>query len=168
MNKARFWFATGLVVVPAVLAFVYLTPGFRLTRSGPVEGWVSYHGRPLSGGSILFVPDDPNQTEWAHAWLDRNGHYVIGSSWLRVGSADRTHFRICVIPHSHEVADKPPPGPQGQGWGSHYAGAWSGMGEVALPPPSLSSGFPQRLSNPRTSKLEVLLGSEPARIDVAL
>jgi hypothetical protein len=168
MKKARFWFGTAMLVVPVVLSVLLFTPGLRLTRSGPVEGSVSFHGRPLAGGSILFVPEDSPQTEWAHAWLDESGHYVIGSGWLREGNRGKTRFRICVIPNSHKLTVKGLRGPGGIGSGGQIGTAWWGYGEVAFPPPSVATGFPQRLSNPRTTQLEVQLGSEPARIDVAL
>jgi hypothetical protein len=169
MQKARFWLGTALVVIPLMLCAILFMPGFRLTRNGPVEGWVSYHGRPLAGGSILFVPEDSKETEWALAWIDEKGHYVIGSGWAREGSSSKTRFRICVIPNTHELTAKPPWGPRSSdgSWGAAEA-AWWGVGDVAFPSPIGSTGFPQRLSNPRTTQLEVDLGSEPARIDVSL
>jgi hypothetical protein len=167
MQKARFWFGTTLVVIPLMVCAFLFTPGFRLTRSGPVEGWVSYNGRPLAGGSILFVPEDSKEREWALAWIDEKGHYVIGSGWSREGSSSKTRFRICVVPDTHKVRAKAPQGPRARAWGDVEA-AWWGVGDVAFPIPTGSSGFPQRLSNPRTTQLEVELGSEPARIDVSL
>ena len=168
MKRDRFWFGAVVLGVPVVLGILLFTPGLRLTPSGPVEGSVSFHGRPLAGGSILFVPEDSKQTEWAHAWIDEKGHYAIGSDWRREGANGRRRFHICVIPDSHKIAARAAQGAQGGSWGGHHASAWWGSGDVAFPPPSGASGFPARLGNPRTTKLEVQLGSEPARIDVAL
>jgi hypothetical protein len=149
-----------------VCAFLF-TPGFRLTSSGSVEGWVSFHGRPLAGGSILFVPEDSREREWALAWIDARGHYVIGSGWSRERAGSKTRFRICVVPDTHEVTAKAPPGPGAGGSGAVDA-AWWGIGDVTFPIPNETTGFPLRLSNPRTTRLAVDLGTEPARIDVAL
>jgi hypothetical protein len=165
MQKARFWFGTALVVIPLMVCAFLFTPGFRLTRSGPVEGWVSFHGRPLAGGSILFVPEDSKEREWALAWIDEKGHYVIGSGWTRDAAGTKTRFRICVIPDTHEATAKARPRAES---GGAVDAAWWGVGDVAFPTPSGKTEFPPRLSNPRTTQLAVDLGTEPARIDVAL
>ena len=164
MKRARFWFGAITLVVPLLLVVLLLTPKVRLTQSGPVEGWVSVHGRPLACGSILFVPEDATETQWAYAWTDENGHYVIGSDWCRDGVPGKTRYRICVIPHSHASRR------QAALWrgGAGFRSAWYGSGDVALPAPSVASGFPQRLNDPKTTRLEVHLGSEPSRVDVAL
>lgn len=167
MQKARFWFGTAIVVLPLMLCAFLFTPSFRLTPKGPVEGWVSFHGRPLAGGSILFVPEGSREREWALAWIDEKGHYVIGSGWTREGSASKTRFRICVIPDTHKATAKVARRSGAWGWGDVGA-AWWGVGDVAFPIPTGSMGFPKRLSNPETTQLAVELGSEPARIDVAL
>jgi hypothetical protein len=164
MKRARFWFGTVALGVPVLLVALSLTPGLRLTHSGPVEGWVSFHGRPLACGSILFVPEDPKQTQWAHAWTDENGHYVIDSDWCRDGAHDMTRFRICVMPDSHASRRQAAPRPGEAG----YRSAWYGLGDVAFPPPSVASGFPRRLCDPKTTGLEVQLGSQASRVDIAL
>jgi hypothetical protein len=168
MQRSRFWFGVGLGAVPVLLAALLLSPALHLTSNGPVEGWVSYHGQPLAGGSILFVPDDPRHCEWAHAWLDEKGHYVIGSGWQRDGSDGKTRYRICVIPNSHQLASKLGSN-RGVGLSSgELSSAWWGLGEVAFPAPGAGTGFPPRLSNPTTTQLQVQIGSEPSRVDVAL
>ena len=57
MRTARFW--TGAI------AFTSLGPGILIAtsvgnfdESGRVEGRVTYNGRPLRGGSIMFVSQD--------------------------------------------------------------------------------------------------------------
>jgi hypothetical protein len=53
--------------------------------------------------------------------------------------------------------------------GPHWAAmrtAWSGGGAVAFPAPAASSGFPAKVCDPKTMQFEVVLGSEPARIDI--
>ncbi len=168
MKKSRFWFGVGLVVVPVLLVSLLFAPSFRLTPRGPVEGFVSFHGRPLAGGSILFVPEDPRHNEWAHAWIDETGHYRIESGWNRGQSSDGKPFRICVIPNSHSLGSKALWGPHGD-WGcGSFGEAWWGIGDVAFPSPPAGTGFPGRLSNPDTTQLHVRIGSQPSRIDVTL
>lgn len=168
MKKSRFWFGVGLVAAPVLLGALLFAPGLRLTPRGPVEGFVSFHGRPLAGGSILFVPEDPSHDEWAHAWIDETGHYRIESGWNRGGSSDGKPFRICVIPNSHRVGSQAPRGPHGDSMGQGLGSAWWGIGNVAFPSPPAGSGFPRRLSSPSTTGLHVRIGSEPSRIDVTL
>jgi hypothetical protein len=167
MKKSRFWFGVGLVVFPVLVGALLFAPTLRLTGRGPVEGFVSFHGRPLAGGSILFVPADPNHAQWAHAWIDESGHYRIGSGWDRGGSSNGKPFRICVIPNSHSMGTTAH-GSQGDSTAQSFDAAWWGLGNVAFPTPPSGSGFPRRLSNPATTGLKVRIGSEPSRIDVTL
>jgi hypothetical protein len=159
MKRNRFWVGTAMIVVPVMFLLASLSPGVGLTRSGPVEGHVTFHGRPLAGGSILFVPEDTRDGDWALAWIDENGHYAIGSIWSRKASSSRTRYRICLMPDSHPTA----------GLAMHNPAmrtAWSGVGSVAFPAPAASSGFPANLCDPKTTRFEVRLGSDPARVDV--
>ena len=57
------------------------------------------------------------EREWALAWIDEKGHYVIGSGWSREGSSSKTRFRICVIPDTHKAKAKAPQGPRARAWG---------------------------------------------------
>lgn len=159
MNKERLWFGTGMVVVPLLFVVAALGPSVQATPGGVVEGHVTFHGRPLVGGSILFVPEDRHDA-WALAWIDEKGDYVIGSVWARKASSGKTRYRICVIPDSH--------GRVIQAMHRMANSAWSGPGDAAFPPPDTSSGFPAQLCSPKTTGLQVLLGTEPARVDVTL
>jgi hypothetical protein len=159
MKKYRFWFGTAMIVVPVMLLLVSLSPGIELARSGPVEGHVTFHGRPLAGGSILFVPEDTRDGAWALAFLDENGHYTIGSIWSRKASSSKARYRICLIPDSPGTPSRSLDSPA-------MNAALSGVGAVAFPPPATSSGFPTTLCDPKTTRFEVVLGSEPSRVDI--
>jgi hypothetical protein len=160
MKRDRFWFGTAMIAVPVMLLLVTLSPGFKLTRSGPVEGHVTFRGRPLAGGSILFVPEDPRQGAWALAWIDENGDYRIGSIWSRDGSVSKMRYRICLMPDTHDARS-----PLLRR--SEFKTAWAGPGSnVAFPEPAASSGFPAKLCDPKTTRFEVVLGSEPAHVDI--
>ncbi len=103
MKRDRFWFGTAMIAVPVMFLLISVNPVIKLTRSGPVEGHVSFHGRPLAGGSILFVPEDTPEGTWALAWTDENGDYTIGSVWSRTASASKIRYRICLLPDSHQA-----------------------------------------------------------------
>jgi hypothetical protein len=160
MKKDRFWFGMTMIAVPVMVVLVALSPGFKLTRSGPVEGHVTFRGRPLVGGAILFVPEDPRQGDWALAWIDENGDYRIGSIWSRDGSVSKMRYRICLMPGAYDASNPLLRGPE-------IKTAWAGTGGgVWFPKPAASSGFPAKLCDPETTRLEVMLGSEPAHVDI--
>ena len=150
MRSDRFWFGTGLVLAPIFLTLLSLTPQIELTHSGPLEGRVSIHGRPMTGGFILFVPDD-STIHPIVGMLDQQGHYKIRPS-LSQRKASDTRFRICLIPKPGQASEAD------QGEGDHEAAT------VA----HVDAGFPMRLSDPRTSHLEVRLDTRRARVDIAL
>jgi hypothetical protein len=159
MRKDRFWFGVATIAVPVLFLVVSRSPGLELTQSGPVEGQVTFHGRPLAGGLILFVPEGMCEGTRALAWIDEEGHYRIGSVWDRKASSSKTRYRICLTPDTDKVA-------RPSRHGDDYATAWSGAGDVAFPAPPTSSGFPAKVCDPKTTQFEVLLGSEPARVDI--
>jgi hypothetical protein len=148
-----------MVAVPVLFLLISLSPGVGLTRSGPVEGHVTFHGSPLAGGSILFVPEDAGQGAWALAWIDDDGHYEIGSFWARDASNSKTRYRICLIPKTQNAARQ-------AHHGAVSTTAWSGLGEVAFPMPDASSGFPAKVCDPQTTQFQVMLGTEPAQVDI--
>jgi hypothetical protein len=160
MRRDRFWVGVAVIAVPVLFLVVSLSPGFELTRSGPVEGQVTFNGHPLTGGLILFVPEDTHGGASALAWIDENGRYRIGSVWERKASSSKTRYRICVMPDTPKV-------PKPSWHEDAYATAWFGAADVAFPAPDASSGFPAKVCDPKTTQFEVLLGSEPARVDIA-
>jgi hypothetical protein len=156
MKRDRFWFGTAMIAVPVLFLLGSLSPGIESTWSGPVEGHVSYHGHPLAGGSIVFVPED-SRAAWAHACIDQNGHYEIGSSWSRTASSGGTRYRICLIPDSHTTAS---PAPRGAAMRTARSGAG------ASPAPAALSGFPAKFCDANTTPFEVVLGADPTRVDI--
>jgi hypothetical protein len=159
MRMDRFWFGAAMIAVPVLFLGGSLSPGIELTQSGSVEGQVTFHGRPLAGGLILFVPEGMREGSRALAWIDENGHYRIDSVWDRKVSSSKTRYRICLTPDTDKVA-------RPSQHRDAYATAWSGAGDVAFPAPPASSGFPAKVCDPKTTQFEVLLGSEPARVDI--
>jgi hypothetical protein len=164
MKRERFWFGVTLCFVPVVLLLLALGPFNKENRSGPVEGHVSIHGRPMTGGHIWFVPDDLN-LQPAGGRVDNRGHYRIGPSWYRKGTSSEARYRICLIPKPRRAAWGEP---SDLDWvGTFGVGADPGNTEP-MGPTKVASRSLRRLSDPSTSDLEVRLDSRPAQIDIAL
>jgi hypothetical protein len=164
MKNERFWFGVALCVLPLVIILSALGPPSDDGRSGWVEGHVSIHGHPMAGGYIVFVPDDLRLRS-AVGWLDDQGHYVIGPGWRRKGEKVESRFRICLIPKSRRSSWGVSHGPD---WAGASGGGTNPAGPDASAAMNVASGGLQRLSDPRTSDLEVRLDSGPAQIDIAL
>ena len=164
MKRERFWFGVTLCFVPVVLLLRALGPSIKGDRSGPVEGHVSIHGRPMTGGLIYFVPDDLD-LQAAIGRVDNKGHYTIGPSWYRKGTSGDARYRICLIPKPRRAASGEP---SDLDWvGTFGADADPGNPEP-MGPTKVASRSLRRLSDPSTSDLEVRLDSGPAQIDIAL
>jgi len=164
MQKDRFWFGTFLVAAPALLCLMLVMPRIETRRGGPLEGQVKIHGRPMAGGFIVFVPDDPKANAAVGA-IDEKGHYEIESRWLRENAKSQAHFRICLIPKpgrdDRNVGIEREPARLGDAGG---ATEHDGLTTIA----TVASKWPRRLSDPKTSHLEVEIGPEPTRVDITL
>ena len=164
MRKERFWFGTALAVLPVLMLLTLFVPSMKSSRGGPLEGHVKVQGRPLAGGFILFVPDDP-KANTAIGLIDEAGHYQIESRWLRGDAEAQSHFRICLIPNqgddrrSHGLVNEPARLRDGE---AHDES------DRPVPIMKVAAGLPRRLTDPRTSKLEVLIGPGPTRVDITL
>jgi hypothetical protein len=166
MNRIRTWVGGLGISAPCVIIALAMTPGLDLTSSGPVHGRVTYNGRPLDGGYVVFEPAEGNPNEWAVGPIDQDGSYSIDSKWQR-GNHERGRFRICVVPENGKpVADMPSPS----------EGAKAGVVPISLSsekPDSRRSvavdcQLPKRFTKVQTSGLHVTLGREPARVDIDL
>jgi hypothetical protein len=166
MNRNRTWVGGLGISAPCVLFTLAMTPGLAPTSSGPVHGRVTYNGRPMDGGYILFEPMERDSNQWAVGAIGRGGNYSIDSQWQR-GKQGKECFRICVVPNKGTPAAPSP---------SLCEGASPDEVPMALGsevPDSgqtvaVDSGFPKRFTNARTSGLHVTLGREPARVDIDL
>lgn len=151
MERERFWCGTTMIVVPLICLLLPFAPQIEFIQSGTIEGHVSFQGRPLTGGFILFVPEDET-CDSAAGYLDEEGHYLIGTRWIRKASTE-TRFRICLLP-------APGPGPGDALRSPDRAGERSGQAAAS---PEL-----RRLRDPRTSNLKVRLDASPAHVDISL
>lgn len=164
MQKDRFWFGLVLVGAPALFCLLLTLPRIESRRGRPLEGQVNIHGRPMAGGFIVFVPDDP-KANMAIGSLDKKGHYEIEARWLEEDAKSRTHFRICLIP-------KPQPDDRDGEIVREPARLGDGRGEAedvrSTTIAKVAAGVPRRLTDPRTSDLEVQLVPEATRVDITL
>lgn len=186
MKQTRFWVGIGVLTTACVLLILVAAPGYHIIRySGRVDGRITYNGRPLQGGVVLFVPDDRERFDMSFAQIDRTGHYETDKDWRREGPG-RTRFRICVVPDAHIYPRVPSPSMEGQVLPPEGSKRYRGLampaavdagGSDALPmrgstqSPSWARGLggpPARYYSPTTSDLAVELGNEPARIDIDL
>jgi hypothetical protein len=164
MHKARFWFGTAMAVVPVLSLLLAMALSVEVKQSGPIEGHVSFHGRPLPGASVLFIPEDTPRLSWGLGCADENGHYVLGSEWHREIMKGKLRFRICVMPDYRDPSLKAAPGSSSAGIRQAQSGATTaGIGTM-----SVASGLPRPWSDPKTTQLEVQLDSGPAQVDIAL
>src|SRR5262249_32734934 len=95
MHTTRFWVGAIWLTVVAPAGLVATSRGDH-TDSGPVKGCVTYNGRPVAGGTILFISEDRQRGDDKWFWIDRSGHYECGTDWRR-DSSSPLRFRICVI-----------------------------------------------------------------------
>jgi len=163
MERERFWFGTAMAAVPVLFVLLTMTPRVEVLDSGPIEGHVSIHGRPMAGGFILFVPEDSNG-DWGAGLIDEQGHFTMGPGWHRREGKGETRFRICLIPRPREESGEAARGPD---W-AEAAATWAEIGPGTKAVTNVAAGFLERLSDPRTSNLKVRLDSGPAQVDIAL
>jgi hypothetical protein len=185
MKTARFWTGMVMLAVLAMIAFRISPWGTMAVQSGPVEGRVTYHGRPVSRGTIYFYSyDRENGWDW-WAFIDDNGHYSCGPEWPR-NPWNRTRYRMRVMldpdkyPLGAPVADRggspvPPgeKGPESRLGGEGASGPRIVQASMASEDHVLTgqSSAPARRPTPGPANqvdLEVWLGTEPAHIDIDL
>jgi hypothetical protein len=152
MQRERFWFGTVMASVPVLFLLLAICPGVEVERSGPVEGHVSLHGRPLARASVFFIPEDTQHGSWALGFADDNGHFAIGSEWHREVLKGKARFRICVVPDQRVQSGEISPGLEGSG----------------VPTMNVASGSSGHWSDFRTTPLNVQLDSGPAQVDITL
>ena len=184
MQTTRFW--VGAIALTVVAAGILIaTSGSDRIESGPVQGRVTYNGRPVTGGAILFISEDRRRSDDRWFWIDRSGHYECGTDWRRGRSARRSStFAWSWTPASTRRGcsrrDLPARGCRLRTDGlSPWLGRGGGPAPIAMPvvypaarppgPPTANTPATARhFGNPNTTELAVHLGPEPAIINVDL
>jgi hypothetical protein len=83
----------------------------RPVKLAPVSGRVSYRGRPLAGGTIVFTPDPERGGRGPQAWaeIDSEGRYRLCTAG-EPGAVPGWHRITVAPPHPRpEGAAAPPP-----------------------------------------------------------
>jgi hypothetical protein len=183
MRTARFY--TGLVILAGLaMAILMVIPSQRAASSGPVEGTVISHGRPLVGGVVFFTPEDPQDGEGMSARIDKDGHFRCDLRWRR-DRATRMRFRIDIeLALRNSVPDPPPEDPReipeagdsadhdrvgDGGRGPIRRIARASLRSLGWPSPRrvVETGRRRRSSVLRITE-HVWLGPEPAHLDIDL
>jgi hypothetical protein len=166
MNKIRTWVGGLSISAPCVFFTLAMTPGLDPTASGPVHGRVTYNGRPLEGGYILFEPMEMDSNQWAVGAIERGGSYSIDLRWRR-GNQGKERFLIAVVP-KHWTPATPAPSPSEGASPDNVPMSLGSKDPDSCQSTAMDCGFPKRFTNARTSGLHVTLGREPARVDIDL
>lgn len=165
MNKFRTWMAGLGVSAPCLISLFLLSPSLGLTSSGPVHGRVTYNGHPLHGGQVFFEPVEGEATEWVVGSINPDGSYSCNPKWER-GYWGQSRFRICVLPGPGGIESRMPSPSEAEDEGITMSHAC----EVPdpLPPEPVVDRFPNRFTKTATSGLSVMLGRDPAYVNIDL
>jgi hypothetical protein len=164
MRAIRFGIACILLFAATAIVILAASPGSDSRRAGEVWGCVSYHGRPLTGGAIVFAPVHEDDGPGAGAVIRKNGTYSINSGWAR-GPKVRSEYKVCILPDKRKSAQR-----------STQVTGTSPEDDPTSPAPETStagrprvvSDFPARFVDLETSGLRVALGLEPTRVDIEM
>lgn len=166
MNRTRTWVSALVIIIPCMMITLSMTGAFNIFRTtGSIYGRVTFNGRPLERGFVLFYPTHENSNDWTVGAIGKDGTYYIDSKWRL--NIEETKYRICVIPRkgrstaqielSHDKArtNVVPVTLGDRSADSHQLA-------------SVDVGFPKKFTDVATSGLQITLGREPARIDIDL
>ena len=166
MNKIRTSVAGLGLCAPCFLFTLSMAPGLDTASSGPVHGWVTYNGRPLTGCFIVFATTSGTPGEWATASIGQNGYYTIDSKWQR-GNRTGSRYRICIIRTAKPPVTRMPSRSEDAGFELVPTALNSEKTPVSNAV-GVEHQLPERFSDLRSSGLHVTLGHEPARVDIDL
>jgi hypothetical protein len=151
----------------AVLAIVMLvaSPSSDSSMVGRIWGRVTYHGRPVTGAGIAFCPVQPGTGSGAGAKIGKDGLYFIDSGWIRASNA-RVPYTICILPEQRRVDHRASTSSKPFGQGDDQTSLASEISTAGHP--TVAVEFPAQFSNVLTSRLQVTLDTESARVDIDL
>ncbi len=168
MNTTRLRIAVLGCVAPSLIAMLTVNREDESPPCGPVWGRVSYNGRPLQKGAILFAPLGAEMGDWAIGPLGKDGRFSMDPNWRR-GYSEKVRFRICIVPFPCTfTADDVSPWPRGEP--RCDIGTASPPGETLDVPRQtlVDLPIPRRFTKIWTSGLTVTLDQDSARVDVEL
>jgi hypothetical protein len=158
---------TGLLATSlAVILGTLVVPGcgVSLANSNYVKIWghVTYNGRPVSNGTIVFISTDQREMNWGSGHIGMNGNYTIAAYQGGVALPPGPYnIFIRNAPQNREREREP-----------ERRGRFS-LDEDQVKPqqntqPATSNAviLPDRFNRPDTSGLVVRLDGQPQRVDV--
>jgi hypothetical protein len=97
MDFKRFCFG-GMVCLAAglLLATFNMIPGYDCMPYGHVSGHVTYNGRPMTGGTVMFVRDGEDHELLGSGKIDRRGDYWATTNLY--GRHGKTRAKMWVVP----------------------------------------------------------------------
>jgi hypothetical protein len=119
---------------------------------------VTYGGKPVPGGAVIFVPTETSQTSWGVGPIDEKGSFRI-SSYMASGHLQPGAYLIFLTPPRVKAVEG--------------GSTPKDRDEVAKAPAQADSGqarfgIPERFLRPQSSGLMVNLEREGNRIDIDL
>jgi hypothetical protein len=95
MKTERYWMGVGMFTCFVMGIFIAVFGGW-LTPRGVIDGTVTYRGRPVSGGMVVFASLDL-RSDSGTARIDAKGHFVCPWWWKR-DNAGESRFQIRLVP----------------------------------------------------------------------
>jgi hypothetical protein len=170
MNTTRLRLVVMGCIAPLVLAMLTMNHLAASLRSGLIWGQVRYNGRPLEGGTVLFVSVVEDYSSWGFGSIGKDGRYRIDPAWRRKDTV-KTEYRIGIIPNSYTFTEEDVVPPVQRVLPASTAAQFQSSGEIAAeaqPKESGTSSIPRRFNRIWTSGLRVTLDHESARVDIDL
>ena len=140
MGRDRFWFGAAICCLPFLGLRLTLADSGEASQGGPIDGHITIHGRPVTGGFLVLYPDDGSCPPISARIDDRGAFYVPSRRLWKPGR--ETKYRITIWPKARRI--------------------WT-VEQIAAINPELKP-----LLRPQTSNLTVRLGDQPATIEIHL
>jgi hypothetical protein len=163
MDSQRSWVLRAVLVLGGSAALLALvTSGCRVSSasSEAVQVWgrVTYGGKPLEGGAIIFMPMEDLHTNWGVGQIDSHGMYRL-STYIPKTSLEPGPYRIYLMPTAPTFA---------QVNGSPKVRREAEKDGTAKVPETPKSPIPERFQKPQSSGIMVMVEQPSNRIDVDL
>ncbi len=143
-------------VMIAALAAFGCGPPTPSWDSVQVWGRVTYNGKPVKGGLLVFEPGSTTNSNWGVARIEEDGKFNVITNDVDV-NLEPGRFRIYMRPPAPPVEHK-----HGRFAEEHNESDEKALTTAATPP------VPERFLKPETSPLWVELKKEPSRVDIDL
>jgi hypothetical protein len=140
--------------------------GVSSANSSYVKIWghVTYNGRPVSNGTIVFISTDQRDMNWGSGHIGKNGNYTIAA----------VQGGVALPPGPYNIFIRNSPQNRDREGDGERRGRFSVVDDHVKPQPNSQTLpsqeviLPERFNLPNTSGLEVRLDGQPQRVDIDL